>query len=242
MYLFPAIDLRGGKVVRLLKGDYDQQTTYGDDPVSQAQIFADAGATWLHVVDLDGARSGEPEHLDVIEKITRTTGLQVEVGGGIRSEKTISQYIGAGVSRVILGTAALQNWDWFDQLAHQPALAGKLVLGLDARKGRLAVAGWETQLELTALEVAQRVTDWPLAAIVFTDIAADGTLAGPNVESTRRIAEATKIPIVSSGGVGTLEHLRTLRQLPLQGAIVGRALYDGAFTLDEALHAFEHGA
>ncbi|QNN25341.1 1-(5-phosphoribosyl)-5-[(5-phosphoribosylamino)methylideneamino]imidazole-4-carboxamide isomerase [Planctomycetales bacterium ZRK34] len=242
MYLFPAIDLRSGQVVRLLKGEYAEQTTYGDDPLAQAKVFADAGATWLHVVDLDGARSGKPEHLQVIEKICQLTGLRVEVGGGIRNQDTIRQYIEAGVNRVILGTAALQNWDWFDELAHTPTLANKLVLGLDARKGKLAIAGWEQQLELTALEVAQRVSDWPLAAIVFTDIATDGTLAGPNVESTREIAEATKIPVVSSGGVGNLDHLRVLRDLPIQGAIVGRALYEGTMTIDQALDVLERGA
>lgn len=241
MHLFPAIDLRGGQVVRLLKGEYAQQTTYGDDPLAQAKVFADAGATWLHVVDLDGARSGEPEHLDVIESICRSTGLRVEVGGGIRTEQTIRQYLGAGVNRVILGTAALQNWNWFDELAHTEALADKLVLGLDARKGKLAIAGWEQQLELTALEVARRVSDWPLAAIVFTDIATDGTLAGPNVESTREIAEATRIPVVSSGGVGHLDHLRVLRDLPIQGAIVGRAFYEGTMSIDQALDVLERG-
>lgn len=238
MHLFPAIDLRGGKVVRLLRGDYDRQTTYGDDPLDQARLFAEAGATWLHVVDLDGARSGEPEHLRAIEAICSGTKLKVEVGGGVRSEATIRRLLEAGVERVILGTAALQQWDWFTQMARQ-TFRGRLVLGLDARKGKLAIAGWEQQLELTALEVAQRVSDWPLAAIVYTDIATDGTLAGPNIEATREIAEATKVPVVASGGVGTLDHLRALRDLPIQGAIVGRALYDGAFTAREAVDVLE---
>lgn len=238
MHLFPAIDLRGGKVVRLLRGDYDQQTTYGDDPLEQARVFADAGATWLHVVDLDGARSGEPEHLRVIESICSGTKLKVEVGGGVRTDATIQRLLDAGVERVILGTAALQQWDWFTDAA-QNAFRGRLVLGLDARKGKLAIAGWEQELELTALEVAKQVSDWPLAAIVYTDIATDGTLAGPNVAATREIAEATKVPVVASGGVGTLDHLRALRDLPIQGAIVGRALYDGAFTAREAVDVLE---
>jgi len=240
MHLFPAIDLRGGKVVRLLRGDYDQQTTYGDDPVEQAKVFADAGATWLHVVDLDGARSGKPEHLDAIERICDATKLKVEIGGGVRDDDTIQQYLDAGVQRVILGTAALQNMAWFERATHG-VFVDRLVLGLDARKGKLAIAGWEQQLELSAVEVAKRVSDWPLAAIVYTDIATDGTLAGPNVEATRQIAEATNVPVVASGGVGTLDHLRDLRPLPIQGSIVGRALYDGAFTIDEALAAFERG-
>jgi phosphoribosylformimino-5-aminoimidazole carboxamide ribotide isomerase len=241
MYLFPAIDLRGGKVVRLLRGDYDRQTTYGDDPLAQARAFADAGATWLHVVDLDGARSGKPEHLDVIERICANTTLQVEIGGGIRDEQSIRRLLEAGATRVILGTAALRQWKWFTGLAQSDEFAHKLVLGLDAREGKLAIAGWEEQLELTALDVARQVTDWPLAAIVYTDIATDGTLAGPNVPATRQMAESTKVPIVASGGVGRLDHLRALRDLPIQGAIVGRALYDGAFTIEQALQTLEHG-
>ena len=239
MYLFPAIDLRNGQVVRLYQGDYDRQTTYGNDPVAQAQTFADAGATYLHVVDLDGARTGKMTHLPILEQICHTTGLTVEFGGGVRDDQTIGQLISAGVKRIVLGTAALQNWPWFDELAHNPVLANKLVLGLDARKGKVAVAGWEETTETTALEIARKVDGWPLAGIVYTDIATDGTLQGPNLESTREIAEATSVPVVASGGVGTLEHLRELRKLPIFGAIVGRALYDGAFTIEEALHALE---
>jgi len=241
MYLFPAIDLLGGRVVRLLRGEYEKQTTYEADPVEQAEAFEAAGATWLHVVDLDGARRGEPAHLDVVASICEATKLNVEIGGGVRDEATIHRLLDAGAQRVILGTAALRDWAWFEQLAHTEPLAGRLVLGLDARKGKLAVDGWEQQLEATALEVAAKVSDWPLAAIVYTDIATDGTLAGPNVEATRAIAQTTAVPVVASGGVGTLDHLRALRELPLQGAIVGRALYDGAFTIDEAIAAYERG-
>ena len=147
MYLFPAIDLIGGKVVRLRQGAYDQQTTYGDDPLAQAKTFEDAGATYLHMVDLDGARSGQQAHLDVIERICRATSLRVEVGGGIRREETISQLIGAGVKRIVLGTAALTDWPWFEQLVQEPLLANKLVLGLDARKGKLAIGGWTETTE-----------------------------------------------------------------------------------------------
>lgn len=238
MKLLPAIDLRGGKVVRLLKGDYDRQTTYGDDPVAQAQAFEQAGASWLHVVDLDGARSGKPEHTAEISRICRETKLAVEVGGGIRDDASIQQLLEAGVTRVILGTAALRNWDWFREAVHE-RFPHKLVLGLDARDGKLAVAGWEEELAKTALDVAREVSDWPLAAIVFTDIATDGTLAGPNLPATLAMAEATQVPIVASGGVGTLEHLHAIRGLPVQGAIVGRALYDGTVTIAGALAAVE---
>jgi phosphoribosylformimino-5-aminoimidazole carboxamide ribotide isomerase len=241
MYLFPAIDLMDGKVVRLYQGDYDQQTTYGDDPTAQAKVFEDAGATWLHVVDLAGARSGQGEHLAVVQAICDATQLKVEIGGGIRDRAAIDRYLNSGVERVILGTAALQNWTEFEQWAHDPDLDHKLVLGLDARKGKLAVSGWETQVEASALEVAQSVRGWPLAAIVYTDIETDGTLQGPSVESTQQMADATDVPVVASGGVGTLAHLETLRSLTVQGAIVGRALYDGAFTIDQALAVFEKG-
>lgn len=239
MFLFPAIDLRGGSVVRLHQGDYDRQKTYGHDPVEQARAFKAAGSTWLHVVDLDGARSGVMTHLDIIGRVCRESGLRVEVGGGVRDTRAIDQLLGAGVNRVILGTAALENWKWFESLMDQPAYHQRLVLGLDAKKDRLAVRGWEKQVDATPLEVAARVSGWPLAAIVYTDIATDGTMKGPNVPATRAMAEATKVPVVASGGVGTLAHLRALRGLPIQGAIVGRAIYECAFTVEDAIAALE---
>lgn len=243
MHLFPAIDLYEGQVVRLFKGEYDQKTEYGTDPVDQAKAFADAGATWLHVVDLDGAKTGRMKHMDVISRICQETPLQVEVGGGIRSEGVMTRLLTTcGVTRVILGTAALKDWDWFENLMGNPTYRGRTVLGLDARNGMLAVGGWRDTTEVSAIEVARKVSDWPLAAIVYTDIATDGTLKGPNLEATREMAEATHVPIVASGGVGTLDHLRALRALPIQGAIVGKALYENRFTIDEALHAFESNA
>ena len=240
MFLFPAIDLRGGQVVRLYQGDYDQQTIYGNDPVTQAQIFEAAGATWLHVVDLDGAREGRLTHLPVVERICRQTNLKVELGGGVRSEETIDKLLAAGLERVILGTAALQNWPWFEALIARPEYERKLVLGLDARDGKVAVSGWEQQLDASAIDIARRVSNWPLAAIVYTDIDVDCTLAGPNIDATRKLAEATHVPVVASGGVGTPEHLRTLRKLPIQGVIVGKALYEGAFDVRQALQTLEH--
>lgn len=241
MYLFPAIDLRGHQVVRLLKGDYDQQTTYGDDPVAVAKGFEDAGCTWLHVVDLDGARSGKMEHLKEIEAITKATNLKVEVGGGVRDDLAIDQLFSAGVTRAILGTAALKNWEWFSQLMGNPTYRGRLVLGLDAKDGEVAVSGWEEGSGKNAFDIAQEVSTWPLSAIVYTDIATDGTLKGPNVPATKKMTELTDVPIVASGGVGTLDHLRKLRELKVQGAIVGKAIYDGRFTVEEAVQVFEQG-
>ncbi len=238
-YLFPAIDLRGGNVVRLTQGNYDRQTTYGDSPLSQAQVFEQAGSTWLHVVDLDGARTGEMEHLEHIRSICGQTKLKVEVGGGVRSEKAIDQLLSAGVERVIVGTAALRNWDWFTKLVHEDDYQHRVVLGLDAKDGMAASDGWEQTSDRSAIDIARQVNGWPLSAIVYTDIAVDGMLTGPNVEATAEMAEATDVPIVASGGVGTLDHLRTLRQLNVQGAIIGKSLYENKFTIDEALAAFE---
>ena len=241
MHLFPSIDLRDGQVVRLTQGDYARQTTYDSDPVDQARQFADAGATWLHTVDLDGARSGVMRHMDVFERICRATSLKVEVGGGVRTTETIDQLLAVGVERVVLGTAALKNWSWFEELVQAPAYAGHIVLGLDARGGKLAVSGWETTTAAGALDIARAVTDWPLASIVYTDIAVDGMMKGPNLDATAELADATNVSVIASGGVGTLADLRALRQLPIGGAIVGRALYEDAFTIDEALAAFEKG-
>jgi len=239
MHLFPAIDLRHGQVVRLTQGDYDRQTTYQADPVDQAKQFRDAGATWLHVVDLDGARTGKLTHARLIEKMCTGSGLHVEVGGGVRTESVIDTLLNAGVNRVVVGTAALKNWAWFEALMGNPTYRGRLVLGLDARGGQVTTDGWEQTGDQTALDVARAVTDWPLAAIVYTDIATDGTLEGPNIQATREIAQATHVPVVASGGVGTLNDLLALRELPIQGAIVGKALYENAFTLNEAIEAFE---
>ncbi len=239
MHLFPAIDIRNNQVVRLTQGDYDRQTTYEADPVEQAKRFEDAGATWLHMVDLDGARTGKLTHAPLFEKICSQTSLKVEVGGGVRSESVIDTLLNVGITRVVVGTAALKNWSWFEALMGNPTYRGKLVLGLDAKQGKVTTDGWEQTSEQTALDIAKQVTDWPLAAIVYTDIATDGTLKGPNVEATRQIAEATHVPVVASGGVGTLDDLRALRELPIQGAIVGKALYEDAFTIDEAIKAFE---
>lgn len=240
-FLFPAIDLRGGKVVRLMQGDYGRETTYGDDPVAQAKEFEAAGATWLHVVDLDGARTGKLSHRDQIHAICSQTKLKVEVGGGVRNEAAIDALLNAGATRTVIGTAALRQWDWFESLMGNPTYRGRLVLGLDARDGKLAVSGWEETTQTTAVEIARKVNDWPLAAIVYTDIATDGTLQGPNVDQTRAMCKATHVPIVASGGVGTLEHLAALRELPIQGAIIGRSLYENSLTIGDALAVFEKG-
>ena len=238
-FLLPAIDLRDGRVVRLTQGDYNRQTVYSNDALEQALNFESAGASWLHVVDLDGARNGQIEHGTQIERICTQTQLKVEVGGGVRSADSIRQLLAVGVTRVILGTAALSDWNWFETLVGQEEFRYRLVLGLDARAGMLAVSGWQQQTKIGAMDIARRVSDWPLGAIVYTDIATDGTGKGPNLNATRELAEATKIPVVASGGVGRLQDLRNLSELPICGAIVGHALYEGAFTIAQGLEVFE---
>ena len=239
--LFPSIDLRNGEVVRLLRGNYDRQTTYAMTAAEQAQAYADAGATWMHLVDLDGARSGRVEHLTEIREVAAVPGIRLEVGGGVRDEAAIDALLSVGVDRVILGTAALGKWKWFEGLMSNPGYRDRLVLGLDAKAGKAAVSGWEEDSGRDALTIAREVSDWPLAAIVYTDVATDGTLAGPNLDATAELVAATGRPVVSSGGVGTLDDLRALAKLDLQGAIVGRALYEDRFTIAEAVAAYEGG-
>ena len=237
MNLVPAIDLREGKCVRLLQGDYARQIDYGDDPVGQARAFEDEGARWVHVVDLDGAREGSMANRAVIERIAAETALQVEVGGGIRDEAVVRGLLEAGVRQVVIGTRALEDFAWFEKLVHDERCAGRVVLGLDAREGRLSTRGWTTTGEITALEMAEKVNDWPLAGIVYTDIARDGMLTGPNVAATEELARRTKVGVIASGGVSSIEDIECLSGLPLQGIIVGRALYEGRFRVSQALTA-----
>ena len=233
MDILPAIDLRAGKCVRLLQGDYARQIDYGDDPVAQALAFQEDGAKWLHVVDLDGALHGRMHNQGVIARIVAGTDLHVQVGGGIRQEQTVAELLRLGVQQVVVGTRALEDMVWFEKMAG--TYSQRIVLGLDAREGKAATRGWKQDSEITVQEMAKKVADWPLAAIVYTDIGCDGMLTGPNIEMTGQLATNCPVPIIASGGVGTLEHIRELARLPIKGIIVGRALYEGSFTLPEAL-------
>ncbi len=235
MDVIPAIDLRSGKCVRLLQGDYDRQIDYDLDPVQQARSFERTGARWLHMVDLDGAREGRPCNLDTIKGVVTGTGLEVEVGGGVRDDATVEALLSVGVARVVIGTQALRDWAWFESLVHRPEHRGRIALGLDAREGRLAVEGWTEQTDQSARQIAERVADWPLGAIVYTDIARDGMLLGPNFDAIGEVAHASKVPVIASGGVTDLEDVRRLTEMPLAGMIVGRAIYEGQFDLAEAL-------
>ena len=240
MDIFPAIDLRAGKCVRLLQGDYNRQIDYRDNPVAQARDFESDGAQWLHVVDLDGALHGSMQNLEVIRNIVSNTNLKVEVGGGIREEATVAQLLEIGVQQVVVGTRALEDIDWFESLVKKPEFAHHIVLGLDARDGRIATRGWTETGETTITQMAEKVNDWPLAAIVYTDIACDGMLTGPNIETTRQLAERCSVPVIASGGVGRLEDIQNLAALPIRGIIVGRALYENKFTLKQALTAVKN--
>jgi len=233
--IIPSIDLRGGKVVRLAQGDYARQTSYAVDPVQTAQNFRAAGATWLHVVDLDGAKEGKPMQCELIERLVATEGLSVQVGGGIRQTDHIDQLLQAGARRVVIGTAAMENWDWFELLLRWPEYHDRIVLALDAKDGRVAVRGWTQTTGRMAKDIAAQVSDWPLAAILYTDVARDGMMQGPNLAQTLAMAEAGKVPVIASGGVASIQDIVQLAALPIWGAIVGRSLYEGTVDLAEAI-------
>jgi phosphoribosylformimino-5-aminoimidazole carboxamide ribotide isomerase len=241
--LFPAIDLLGGRCVRLYQGDYDQATTYGDDPAAQAAAFCAEGAQWLHAVDLDAARSGTQTNLDAIAAICAVAGdagVPVQVGGGVRSVAAAEALFARGVTRVVLGTAALEDPDLVDTLAASHPVA----VGLDARDGEVAVRGWVQGSGRTVADVAARFADAGVAALVVTDIARDGALVGPDTAGLAALLAEVAIPILASGGVSTLVDLTTLAAVEvdgrtLAGAVVGRALYEGAFTLSAGLAAVD---
>ena len=235
MDILPAIDLREGKCVRLLQGDYTKQINYSEDPVAVARRFEADGASWLHVVDLDGAREGVLRNMSTIERMVRETKLRVEIGGGLRDTQVIEELLRVGVARCVVGTQALEDWNWFRGLVHREDLRGRVALGLDARQGQLAVKGWTEQTQQTALQVAERVAEWPLAAIIYTDIGRDGMLLGPNMDAIKVLAEFSKVPIIASGGVTDIEDVRRLSALPLLGIIIGRAIYEGQLELGEAV-------
>jgi phosphoribosylformimino-5-aminoimidazole carboxamide ribotide isomerase len=235
--VIPAIDLRDGKVVRLIQGDYNRQITYKDDPVEQARQFHADGASWLHVVDLDGAKAGEPVNTRTITAIAALGLLKIEVGGGINSEASIRQLLDAGVTRIIIGTKAVSDFEWFRLMAEK--FKGQIVLGLDARESMVATHGWLQDSKQTVLEFAAQADKLPLAAIIYTDIAKDGMLSGPNIESTRRLVEAVRTPVIASGGVKEVDDIRRLAPIGVAGVIVGRSLYEGTLNLKDALAAAE---
>ena len=236
MILFPAIDLKGGQCVRLLKGDMRAVTVFNDDPAAQARSFAAAGFQWLHVVDLDGAIAGEAVNAPAVERILAAVAIPVQLGGGIRSRAQIEAWLERGVRRVILGTAALRDPGLVRDACR--AYPGGIVVGIDARQGKVAVEGWAATSEMTAAELALRFEDAGAAAIVYTDIERDGALAGINVEATAALARRLKTPVIASGGLASLEDIRALLRHErdgIVGVICGRALYDGRIEPEAAL-------
>jgi len=235
MYIIPAIDLRGGKCVRLVQGNYQRQIIYGDDPVKQAREFSLAGATWLHIVDLDGAKLGRPFNTDTISAIAALGLFKIEVGGGLRDEGAIEQLLDIGVERVIIGTKAVSDFKWFGQMAEK--FSGKIALGLDARGSKVATHGWMQDSPQSLLEFAAEAAKLPLAAIIYTDITKDGMMAGPNFERTKALIEAIDVPIVASGGVTKPADIIKLLEIGADAAIIGRSLYEGTLKLSDAINA-----
>ncbi len=235
MEIWPAIDLRGGNCVRLQQGDYHRETIFGEDPAAMARHWVERGAERLHLVDLDGARSGDAENLPAVRAILKAVSVPCELGGGIRSEATIRELLDAGLARLVVGTLALREPDWFRRMCR--LFPGRLVLGIDARDGFVATDGWLSTSTTSAIEMAQQFAGEPIAALVYTDIATDGMLTGPNVEAMRRMKQSVDWPVVASGGVSCAEDIARLAKAGLDGCIIGRALYDGKLNLADALAA-----
>jgi phosphoribosylformimino-5-aminoimidazole carboxamide ribotide isomerase len=233
MQVIPAIDLRGGRCVRLRQGDFEQETIFGDDPTAMAERWASEGAARIHLVDLDGAKTGQPVNVEAVRQIVRQVGVPCQLGGGVRDEATIAAWLEAGLERVVIGTQAFRDPDWFGRMAE--AYPGRLLLGLDARDGRVATQGWLEISGVAALTLAKQFDGLPMAGIIYTDIARDGTLEGPNLHAIDALAQAVRTPVIASGGVGDLSDLERLAELPVVGCIVGRALYEGRFSLVEAI-------
>ncbi|CUJ92438.1 1-(5-phosphoribosyl)-5-[(5-phosphoribosylamino)methylideneamino]imidazole-4-carboxamide isomerase [Shimia thalassica] len=235
MILYPAIDLKDGNAVRLVHGDMQQETVFNENPAAQALEFVKAGCEWLHLVDLNGAFAGEPVNAAPVEEILKQTKVPAQLGGGIRDMKTIANWIDKGLARVILGTVAVENPDLVREAAKE--FPGKVAVGIDARNGYVATKGWAEETDVMVTDLARSFEDAGVSAIIYTDIMRDGAMKGPNVEATAALANAVSIPVIASGGVSSLEDLRNLKTCgaPLNGAISGRALYDGAIDLAEAL-------
>lgn len=241
MILFPAIDLKDGRCVRLVQGDMERETVFNDDPAAQARAFQDQGFEWLHVVDLNGAFAGHPVNADAVEAILEAVDIPIQLGGGIRDLETVEAWLAKGVRRVVLGTLALRSPETIEVACVD--FPGRIAVGIDARGGKVAVEGWAEVSEVTAIDLARLFEGAGVAAIVYTDIDRDGVLEGVNTEAVAALAEAVNIPVIASGGVASLDDLRDLKNcsVRLEGVISGMALYDGRLDPDEALALLRAG-
>jgi phosphoribosylformimino-5-aminoimidazole carboxamide ribotide isomerase len=236
MEIIPAIDIRGGKCVRLYQGDYNRETVFDEDPVTAALTWYSKGARWLHIVDLDGAVSGEPQNMDVVEEIMKESGLLIELGGGIRQEEVAEKLLRQGISRIILGTAAIENRELVKKLCQQFGEA--IAVSLDARDGKIAIRGWQKNTVVEVLQLSREMVDAGVRRSIYTDIKRDGTLTEPNFDMIDRLLVAANVPVIVAGGISRLEHLRRLKELGAEGAVIGKALYTGDIDLGEAIVSF----
>jgi phosphoribosylformimino-5-aminoimidazole carboxamide ribotide isomerase len=236
MLLIPAVDLRNGRCVRLRQGQMDAETVYSDNPIAMAQAWVEQGASWLHVVDLDGAVEGEPRNLSAIEQIVKTVPVPVQVGGGIRTIDRIERYLGLGVARVIISTLAIEQPLVTADICRR--FPERIAVSLDARDGKVALKGWQESAALDYLDVSRQINAWHPAVLIFTAIHRDGTLEGPDLPRLTQLLAAVSVPVIAAGGIGHLDHIQSLVPLVaegLHGAIIGKALYDGSVTFHEAL-------
>jgi len=242
MIIIPAIDIKDGKCVRLFQGRMDTETVFSDDPAAMAKRWENEGAELIHVIDLDGAVEKGPRNIDSIKEIVKNVNAPIQVGGGIRNENTIKRFLDLGVKRVIIGTEAIQNPDLVKDACK--AFPEQIIVGIDARNGFVAIDGWTKTTKVEAVHLAKQFEDCGVAAINFTDIHRDGMQTGPNLDETRRLAEAVSIPVIASGGVATVEDIKNLlplRKVGVVGVITGRALYDGSLSLKKAIHISKAG-
>jgi phosphoribosylformimino-5-aminoimidazole carboxamide ribotide isomerase len=235
MQIWPAIDLRQGKCVRLRQGDYARETVFGDDPAAMARRWVGAGARRLHVVDLDGAKGGERVNRDAVAAIVAAVDVPCQLGGGVRDEESVRELLALGIERLVIGTKALEDPAFVQRVCQK--YPQRIVLGIDAKYGLVATDGWLKSSDVSAVELARRFSDEPLAAIVYTDIAKDGMLAGPNLVALEEMRRATTTPVIASGGVSSLDDVRRIAALGLAGCIIGRAIYEGTLDLTEAIEA-----
>ncbi len=236
MEIIPAVDIRGGRCVRLYQGDYKQETVFDEDPVTAALTWYSQGARWLHIVDLDGAIAGEPQNMELVGQIIEETGLLIELGGGIRREDVAEKLLRQGVGRIVLGTAAIENRELVKELCRK--FGDAIAVSLDARDGKIAIRGWRKDTVVDVLQLSRDMIDAGVSRLIYTDIKRDGTLSEPNFDMIKRLTVETNVPIIVAGGISRPEHLQRLKKLGVEGAIIGKALYTGDINLGEAISNF----